>query len=600
MPPIRTGDAMRRASSDGRQPGPSAPPPPERHPPAPAGRAEPSATHPGTAPGRPKRPAPRGLDTAAAEALDAVLAAVPRLRPIGSPATVRRHRGRMFAAMRNLLAAGYPAADLPDLLDRQCPAGSNRSAVSLFESAAISLVQQAASGTARETPDRNRRGSPAAADRRIGARPAAATTAPEVPVAPVDTDSGPARSSTGAHPAGAGISPQTDPLAATPAIDPLAATSTVDPPAAKPAVDPLAAKPAVDPLAAKPAVDSLAATLFDDLVTAAGAPSADRAPAPRTARWHRLHGVMQRRGARDVALSLLVILAAVSVVLATRSGAPTAPAAQETGNAVTAAPGPVRIVAQERGAGTDSTLTVSVPGAPRAAAIPATAFEVSVDGRRTAAKVDPVAIAGLNLAVLVDSSSEATKSDLQAAGNGLTELMAQLPAGSRVSLVISAGPSVLTPATSEVARVLAPVTAATPKGTSAPGSGLRLAAQQVSAAPRLHRAVLLVGASMLAHHEREILDAALDAQTAGTPIYVVNAGAAGSDALRAALSTTGGASFDGAPDAPLRGYDTVAADLSNQYRLTFPTPVGASTAAVAVNAAGVTGSTTTALDAGPR
>lgn len=202
----------------------------------------------------------------------------------------------------------------------------------------------------------------------------------------------------------------------------------------------------------------------------------------------------------------------------------------------------------------------------------------------------------MNLAVLVNSSSETTKGDLQAVGNGLTELLLQLPAGSRVSLVGSTGPNVLVPMTSDSASVLKALAATAPKGTSAPGAGLRLAAQQVTTAPRLHRAVLLAGSSLIARHDQEISDAALDARTAGTPIYAITEGSAVPDGLRAVLATTGGAPFNSSTEAPLRGYDTLAADLSNQYRLTFPTAPGAATTAVAVHAAGVTGSTTTTLN----
>jgi len=303
--------------------------------------------------------------------------------------------------------------------------------------------------------------------------------------------------------------------------------------------------------------------------------------------------------ARDVALSLLVVLAAVSVVLATRSGRPATSgvAGDQPAATTSVAPtGAVRVVARERAAAGGMTLTVSVPGAPRAAALPPSAFEVSVDGRPTATTAQPVAPAGQNLAVVVDTSADATRADLQTAGNGLTELVLQLPTGSRVAVIGTAGPALIQPMTADVTTAVKALDRVRLAGTSAPGAALRLAAQQVASAPRLHRAVLVNGSGTVDQKEQEVIDATLSAQMAGTPVSLVGNGTPGSDALRSALTTTGGAVYTVSAGAPLTAYDALAADFANQYRLTFPAPATSAAVTVRVNAPGVAGSVATTVD----
>jgi hypothetical protein len=303
--------------------------------------------------------------------------------------------------------------------------------------------------------------------------------------------------------------------------------------------------------------------------------------------------------ARDVALSLLVVLAAVSVVLATRSARPATSGVagdQPVASTSVAPTGAVRVVARERAAAGGMTLTVSVPGAPRAAALPPSAFEVSVDGRPTATTVQPVAPAGQNLAVVVDTSADATRADLQTAGNGLTELGLQLPTGSRVAVIGTAGPALIQPMTADVTTAVKALDRVRLAGTSAPGAALRLAAQQVASAPRLHRAVLVNGSGTVDQKEQEVIDATLSAQMAGTPVSLVGNGTPGSDALRTALTTTGGAVYTVSAGAPLTAYDALAADFANQYRLTFPAPATSAAATVRVNAPGVAGSVATTVD----
>jgi len=303
--------------------------------------------------------------------------------------------------------------------------------------------------------------------------------------------------------------------------------------------------------------------------------------------------------ARDVALSLLVVLAAVSVVLATRSGRPATSgvAGDQPAATTSVAPtGAVRIVARERAAAGGMTLTVSVPGAPRAAALPPSAFEVDVDGRPTATTAQPVAPAVQNLAVVVDTSANATRADLQTAGNGLTELGLQLPTGSRVAVIGTGGPALIQPMTADVTTALQALDRVRLAGTSAPGAALRLAAQQVASAPRLHRTVLVNGAGTVDQKEQEVIDATLSAQMAGTPVSLVGNGTPGSDALRSALTTTGGAVYTVSAGAPLTAYDALAADVANQYRLTFPAPATSAAVTVRVNAPGVAGSVPTTVD----
>lgn len=313
---------------------------------------------------------------------------------------------------------------------------------------------------------------------------------------------------------------------------------------------------------------------------------------------HQVGHVPPSRKARYGALSFLVVVTAVNVALATRFLRPTTDGGTaKHGSAPRATPNAVRIVGEERTAGGRTILTVSVPGAPRAALLPATAFEVALDDRPVPATVEPVPAAGEMVAVVADTSGDATKGDLQAAGNGLTELLLQLPKDSRVAVVGTAGPTVLQPVTGDATSALRALVQVTPGGAAAPGPALRLAAQQVASAPRLNRAVVVVGSIGISHKENEIVDAMLGSPLAGTRVYLIGTGAPGSDALRSALATTRGTTYVVSADAPLGPYDALAADLDeNLYRLTFPAPPGPGPVTVRVNAPGVSGTARSTVD----
>jgi hypothetical protein len=303
------------------------------------------------------------------------------------------------------------------------------------------------------------------------------------------------------------------------------------------------------------------------------------------------------RRARYVALSVLVGLTVINVVLAARFLRLTTNGSAATArSAPPAATDVVRIIGQERAAGGDATLTVSVPGAPRAAVLPAAAFEVSLDGRSTATTVDPDPAAEETVAIVADTSADAIRSDLQAAGNGLTELLLQLPTDSRAAVVGTAGPTLLQPITKDVTAALRALERVSPAGTASPGAALLIAARQVASAPRLHRAVLVVGSAGIAQRENEIADATLGAQTSGTQVYLVGRGVPGSSALRAALAATGGTAYSVLADAPLGPYDALAADMANRYRLTFPMPMSRTAVTVRVNATGVNGTAGSIVD----
>ena len=199
------------------------------------------------------------------------------------------------------------------------------------------------------------------------------------------------------------------------------------------------------------------------------------------------------------------------------------------------------------------------------------------------------------MAIVADTSADAIRSDLQAAGNGLTELLLQLPTDSRAAVVGTAGPTLLQPITKDVTAALRALERVSPAGTASPGAALLIAARQVASAPRLHRAVLVVGSAGIAQRENEIADATLGAQTSGTQVYLVGGGVPGSSALRAALAATGGTAYSVLAD-PLGPYDALAADMANRYRLTFPMPMSRTAVTVRVNATGVIGTAGSIVD----
>jgi ATP-binding cassette subfamily B protein len=244
------------------------------------------------------------------------------------------------------------------------------------------------------------------------------------------------------------------------------------------------------------------------------------------------------------------------------------------------APADVRVVSTANLAG-GQVLTVSVPHAARGTVLPASAFDVTVNGRHTATAVDRLPPMPVDLALVVDSTSAAPDAARQAAGNGLVELLPQLPAGSRVGVIAATGPTILQPLTADVSALVRAVSkASTSSSTAAPGAAMRLAADQVATGPAGQRAVALVGTPLAAQHEAEITNAALDGRLVGTPVYVLGDAGVVTEATRRTLEFTGGTSYTGAAGSPLQPYDDLAADLVNRYRVSLPAVSGTATVQV--------------------
>ena len=293
-------------------------------------------------------------------------------------------------------------------------------------------------------------------------------------------------------------------------------------------------------------------------------------PRPRTARRTWVVGGGLVAGAAAIT--------AVAVGLAVRPG-------PNSGGAIAPpsappAPADVRVVSTADLAGGQA-LTVSVPHAARGTVLPASAFDVTVNGRHTAAAVGRLPSTPLDLAVVVDSTAAAPDAARQVAANGLAELLPQLSAGSRVAVIGAAGPTVLQPLTADVRALVRAVSkASTSSSTAAPGAAMRLAADQVATGPAGQRAVALVGTPLATQHEAEITNAALDGRLVGTPVYVLGDADGVTAATRQTLEFTGGTSYAGAAGSPLQPYDDLAADLVNRYRVSLPAVSGAATVQV--------------------
>jgi hypothetical protein len=263
------------------------------------------------------------------------------------------------------------------------------------------------------------------------------------------------------------------------------------------------------------------------------------------------------------------------------------------GPPATTTPDGVRIVAKERTADRLA-LTVTARGALRETSPSTGAFDVTVNGRHTAATVERAAPQPLTLAVVLAPGGDLTRTAAyrQNVANGLVELLPQLPARSAITVIDSSGPSAdLRPVTADVANI---VNALSGGGSAAPAPdvGLRLASRRLTTAPAGQRAVVRVGSDMTALDEHALADAALDARMAGIAVYVVGGGASALDQLRAALEYTGGTAYVTTAATPLAAYDELAADLTDRYRLAIPAPAPA--AVIAVQLTGTTGGYDTA------
>ena len=293
-------------------------------------------------------------------------------------------------------------------------------------------------------------------------------------------------------------------------------------------------------------------------------------PRPRTARrtW----------AVRSGLVTGVAAITAVALGLAVRPG-PNSGGAIAPSSAPPA-PADVRVVSTANLPG-GQVLTVSVPHAARGTVLPASAFDVTVNGRHTATAVDRLPPMPVDLALVVDSTSAAPDAARQAAGNGLVELLPQLPAGSRVGVISATGPTILQPLTADVSALVRAVSkASTSSSTAAPGAAMRLAADQVATGPAGQRAVALVGTPLATQHEAEISNAALDGRLVGTPVYVLGDADGVTAATRQTLEFTGGTSYAGAAGSPLQPYDDLAADLVNRYRVSLPAVSGTATVQV--------------------
>jgi ATP-binding cassette subfamily B protein len=294
------------------------------------------------------------------------------------------------------------------------------------------------------------------------------------------------------------------------------------------------------------------------------------------------------RQLRTAGVGLATGVAAVFVVvgwLALRPGTPGSGAVgAPSGSSVST---DVRVVAKADLAG-GQVLTVSVPSAARSLVLPASAFDVRVDGQPTPASVEPITPAPMDVAVVVDSTPAATTGARQAVSNGITELLPQLPAGSRIAVVGAAGPAVLQLPTADVIELVRAVNAVPVlAAAAAPGAAVRLAASAVATSPPGRRAVVVIGTRLASQPVGEVTNAALDSRLAGTAVYVLADSGALPASSRQILEFTGGTSYgetaSTAGDSaalPLQPYDDLAADLRTRYRVSVPAASAAATVRV--------------------
>jgi len=260
--------------------------------------------------------------------------------------------------------------------------------------------------------------------------------------------------------------------------------------------------------------------------------------------------------------SNLVLLVGVVVCALVLGSACTPALAQESQ--------PLEFVSIDKRAYPEVGITVASTG-DLAADLDVESFELRQDGKRHPVEAEAIASSDIEVALVIDTSGSIAGTPLDAAKAAAVGLLQQMRLGTRV-VVIGFGDtaSVAAPMTTDAATAIAAVEGLQANGETALYDGISTALSQFSADAQRSIVVLSDGKDTVSAIALDAVNAGL--ADSGVAFYGVNLETPDSDpaAMDSLAQAASGRVIDAADPTALAGvYDAVAAQLTNQYLLTF-------------------------------
>ena len=261
--------------------------------------------------------------------------------------------------------------------------------------------------------------------------------------------------------------------------------------------------------------------------------------------------------------SNLVLLVGVVVCALVLGSACTPALAQESQ--------PLEFVSIDKRAYPEVGITVASTGDLATADLDVESFELRQDGKRHPVEAEAIASSDIEVALVIDTSGSIAGTPLDAAKAAAVGLLQQMRLGTRV-VVIGFGDtaSVAAPMTTDAATAIAAVEGLQANGETALYDGISTALSQFSADAQRSIVVLSDGKDTVSAIALDAVNASL--ADSGVAFYGVNLETPDSDpaAMDSLAQAASGRVIDAADPTALAGvYDAVAAQLTNQYLLTF-------------------------------
>lgn len=288
----------------------------------------------------------------------------------------------------------------------------------------------------------------------------------------------------------------------------------------------------------------------------------------------------------------LVCVAAITLVLG-------APAAGAGGR-------PLRVEAERLANHPEVELAVTVPYEVAAGAVPTDAFAVYEDGQRRRAAVESVSGSDLEVIVVLDTTGSMGGSPIREAKAAAISFLDGLPAGTAVAvLAYDTKAYRVSPFSTDMRRHAKAIRSLQAGGKTALYDAISEALRSFSGTTTAQRAIVLLTDGEDNASKVSLDDVTAQLVLADVPMFGVEYKTAYSDelGLREMVSVTGGRVVRaGDPQGLIRVYGEIAAELSNQYRVTY-TSAAAGTTPVTVqlthDSVTAEGSTTLRLPAAP-
>jgi hypothetical protein len=255
----------------------------------------------------------------------------------------------------------------------------------------------------------------------------------------------------------------------------------------------------------------------------------------------------------------------------------------------------LRIARVSRAAGADAEAIVSVPRALSGRSLPASAFAVAVDGNSVPATAAHEAGRGYDVALIIETSASAEEPRFVATKAAAVEFVLRLLSETRVALIASDPPSLVLDYSADRGAVVRAIRDL--KRT--PGTGLvtalDLAARGDDAAHRVTLVTAATAGAATMPAAALMGEQAAALRRASSQVFAVGVVA---EPLAQLAADSGGVAFAADERQLVGAFDSVVADLSGRYRLTFPVASDAKRLEVRVSAPEGSRSATVELSAG--